>query len=167
MRENTNNYSDEWQPYTGDYDKFEYDVKLEDGTIVENCYPNGGKFNSISDEYDAQSFDESLVKEIRFSQSPRYGLLNRYSTAEIDIEYHKRQEEKVLPYTVSSLIGANSFNDLIYTTTPSVNSNTNFRKKSELGSGYKIDLNTYEKIGRNVICPKCDSGLKYKKCCGR
>jgi hypothetical protein len=175
MKENTNNYSDEWQPYTGDYDKFEYDIKLEDGTIVENCYPNGGKFNSISDEHDAQSFDESLIKEIRFSQSPRYGLLNIYSTAEIDIEYHKRQvetemnirEEKALPYMMHSFIGANSFNDLIYTTTQTINSNTSFRKKSELGSGYRIDLNTYEKIGRNVICPKCDSGLKYKKCCGR
>jgi hypothetical protein len=45
--ENNSNYSDNWQPYINDYDKFEYDVKLNDGTIVENCYPNGGKFNSI------------------------------------------------------------------------------------------------------------------------
>ena len=23
------------------------------------------------------------------------------------------------------------------------------------------------KIGRNEICPLCDSGKKYKKCCGK
>jgi hypothetical protein len=45
MKDNTCNYSDEWQPYISDYDKYEYDVKLKDGTIVENCYPNAGKFN--------------------------------------------------------------------------------------------------------------------------
>jgi hypothetical protein len=72
--ENNCNYSDNWQPYINDYDKFEYDVKLKDGTIVENCYPNGGKFNSISDLHNEQSFDETEVLEIRFSEKPRFGI---------------------------------------------------------------------------------------------
>lgn len=83
--ENNCNYSDEWQPYINDYDKFEYDVKLKDGTIVENCYPNGGKFNSMSDLHDGQCFDEMEVSEIRFSEKPRYGIngeVSKYSQYE-------------------------------------------------------------------------------------
>lgn len=34
--ENTCGYSDNWQPYIGDYDKFEYAVKLKSGEIIEN-----------------------------------------------------------------------------------------------------------------------------------
>lgn len=33
--ENTCEYSDNWQPYIGDYDKFEYDVKLKSGEVIE------------------------------------------------------------------------------------------------------------------------------------
>lgn len=33
--------------------------------------------------------------------------------------------------------------------------------------GKLVDVRTEKKIGRNEICPKCDSGLKYKKCCGK
>jgi uncharacterized protein YecA (UPF0149 family) len=32
--------------------------------------------------------------------------------------------------------------------------------------GKPAKMRTEPKIGRNQICPKCDSGLKYKKCCG-
>ena len=31
--------------------------------------------------------------------------------------------------------------------------------------GKRIKVRTEPKIQRNDICPKCDSGLKYKKCC--
>ena len=31
--------------------------------------------------------------------------------------------------------------------------------------GKCIEVRTEAKIGRNDICPKCESGLKYKKCC--
>jgi hypothetical protein len=72
--ENNCNYSDEWQPYINDYDKFEYDIKLKDGTIVENCYPNGGMFNSVSDLHDGRGFWENEVSEIRFSENPRFGI---------------------------------------------------------------------------------------------
>ena len=29
----------------------------------------------------------------------------------------------------------------------------------------KAEIRTEDKINRNSICPKCESGLKYKKCC--
>lgn len=40
-----------------------------------------------------------------------------------------------------------------------------FKKSSTYGSGKRIEVRTEQKIGRNEICPKCDSGLKFKKCC--
>ncbi|GJN60454.1 hypothetical protein [Elizabethkingia anophelis] len=55
-------YSKEWQPYLG-YDKQEYDIKLKDGRIFENCYPNGGYFNPL----DHEKIHESEVAEIRYS----------------------------------------------------------------------------------------------------
>lgn len=68
MKENIMGYSDEWQPYKNDYDKFEYDIKLFDGEVIENCYPNGGNFTPLetNDHYDGRD-----VKEIRFSNNPK------------------------------------------------------------------------------------------------
>ena len=71
---NTCNYSDHWQPYIKDYDKFEYDIMLSDERIVENCYPNAGEFNSLSSIYDGQRFHEDLVVGIRFSNNPKLWL---------------------------------------------------------------------------------------------
>ncbi len=31
--------------------------------------------------------------------------------------------------------------------------------------GNDVPVRTEPKINRNAICPKCESGLKYKKCC--
>jgi uncharacterized protein YecA (UPF0149 family) len=31
----------------------------------------------------------------------------------------------------------------------------------------KTDTVSVEKIGRNDVCPLCNSGKKYKKCCGK
>ena len=45
--ENHCNYSDNWQPYIGDYDKFEYEVRHKDGTILDNWYPNAGMFQNL------------------------------------------------------------------------------------------------------------------------
>ena len=36
-------------------------------------------------------------------------------------------------------------------------------KRKELDGG--VPVRTDPKINRNAICPKCESGLKYKKCC--
>lgn len=72
--DNECNYSKNWQPYIGDYDKFEYDIKLKDGTIVTNCYPNALHFNSFSKEHDGQRFHESKVAEIRFSENQKLDI---------------------------------------------------------------------------------------------
>lgn len=38
---------DEFRPWTGNnYIKSHYDVQLQDGTIVEYCYPNAGMMNA-------------------------------------------------------------------------------------------------------------------------
>lgn len=94
MRKNNMGYSDDWQPYTGDYDKFEYDIKLIDGTVVENCYPNAGEFNSISDKHNNQSFKEELITNIRFSNAPRYGINSNVSKIPQYEWMDKRMEER-------------------------------------------------------------------------
>ena len=113
MKDNTCNYSDNWSPYIGDYDKFEYDIKLKDGTIVENCYPNADNFNSISDEHDGQDFPASEVVEIRFSEKPRFGInegvsgrpqyewLNRNKVIEYEVKKYKRS---LLPIEDNDLV---------------------------------------------------------------
>ncbi|MDK2082875.1 ATP-binding protein [Aliarcobacter butzleri] len=35
------------------------------------------------------------------------------------------------------------------------------------GTNSNVDISINHKIGRNDICPLCDSGKKYKKCCGK
>lgn len=87
MRENNIGYSDDWQPYTGDYDKFEYDIKLIDGTVVENCYPNAGEFNSISDKHNNQSFKEELIKWLEEYRMNLMSLMGQdyYVTGKLDV----------------------------------------------------------------------------------
>jgi hypothetical protein len=151
---NTCNYSDEWQPYIGDYDKFEYDIKLKDGTIVENCYPNARKFNSISDEHDQQDFPESKVVEIRFSERPRFGL-NAGVSSRPQYEWleRKRVETEMTfefrnPYGIPWMLAVDMH-----------------LPRAKRGRGKVVAVRTEPKISRNDICPKCDSGKKYKHCC--
>ena len=146
--QNTCNYSDNWQTYVGDYDKFEYDVKLENGTIVENCYPNGGKFNSISDLHESQSFDEKDVVEIRFSQSPRFAINDEVSNCQ-QYEWLYRQETN--PISESKVY--HIFNNHIPYHLP----------KSKYSHGIVVSVRTDPKVGRNQIC-HCGSGLKSKRC---
>lgn len=65
--DNTCGYSTEWQPYLNDYDKFEYDVKLKDGTIITNCYPNAGFFNGFGKGQNNKKADSPEVAEIRIT----------------------------------------------------------------------------------------------------
>lgn len=108
-------YSDNWESYQGGYWKREYDIKLHDGTIIENCYPNGGKFNSISDEHDQLDFDESFVSEIRFSQRPRYFLNDDVSEAKPDPEYLKRIEKGKYAQQQEPIHYVNPYKDLTQT----------------------------------------------------
>lgn len=105
MKDNTCEYSDNWQPYKMDYDKFEYDIKLKNGTIIKSCYPNAGKFNSMSNEHNGESFNEDLVDEIRFSNNPIIGInddvsnINQSINTESYIEFESnpkgRKEERL------------------------------------------------------------------------
>jgi hypothetical protein len=152
--ENTCKYSDEWQPYLGDYDKFEYDIVLKDGTLVENCYPNAGKFNSISDEHNQQSFDGSLVSMIRFSEKPRFGLNGGVSSRPQFEWLDRRRLEAEMNFELCNPYGIPWL--------PAVDMHLPRAKK---GRGKLVPVRTERKIGRNEICPKCDSGKKYKHCC--
>ncbi len=94
MKENTMGYSDEWQPYKGDYDKFEYDVKLKNGKILENCYPNADKFNVLSTNINV---DGSDVKEIRFSNNPKSYLNIHVSEKSKNMETKEKFDIEVIP----------------------------------------------------------------------
>ncbi len=43
---------------------------------------------------------------------------------------------------------------------------SNFGPAPKKIRGNRVAIRTEEKIGRNAICPKCESGLKFKRCCG-
>lgn len=186
---NTMNYSDEWQPYRGDYDKFEYDVKLKDGTIVENCYPNGGEFNSISDEHNRQSFPESEVVEIRFSNTPRFGINENVSDI-LQYEWLDKQKSETKKIGVIGCTNAAELvtemegliipeKDIIDSILPKlVEEQKKYLKFLEkevktlqeyqhLHSVYPKPqqyIRDTPKIGNNDFC-SCGSGKKYKKCC--
>ena len=171
IMENTCNYSDEWQPYIGDYDKFEYDVKLKDGTVVENCYPNGGKFNSISDKHDGECFDESDVAEIRFSENPRFGInedVSKYPQYDW-IDSQNKKKIGVIGATntlAGSIMASLPLEDIIEQQNTYVLSNVNAPTYYEPFSYQKPPqyIREIPKVYNNSPCT-CGSGKKFKKCC--
>lgn len=145
MKENTCNYSDNWQPYIGDYDKYEYDIKCHDGTIYENCYPNAGKFSPIDNQ--KLSIGESKVSEIRFSNNPKM-MLNE------DVSQYKTSfEELEAPSADKVFMVSNPYTEFDSITYP----NLHHRRTTQ----YKRE---FPKISRNAPCV-CQSGKKYKNCC--
>lgn len=54
---------DEWAPYTGKYLKSFYDIKLKDGRIIRDCWPNNGKFRR-TDGFDS-TWGPSDIIQIR------------------------------------------------------------------------------------------------------
>lgn len=139
---NTCEYSDNWQPYIGDYDKFEYDVKLANGTIIENCYPNAGKFAPMfSNENKVLETD---VVEIRFSNSPKMYLNNLYSEFECKYESTLGIDSEYIKFdNIGDSLGFSSFG---------------------LSNSIPQYIRVEPKIGNNDPC-KCGSGKKFKKCC--
>ena len=161
QKRNSMGYSDEWQPYQGDYDKFEYDVKLKDGTVVENCYPNAGKFNSISDEHNAEDFGEELVSEIRFSNAPRFGInkdvsdIPQYDWLDKKLKENDWSDKNLKEDSKEDFPFNNSYLDLDFTRIhPDFNT---YPKPSQ----YKREA---PKVHNNDLCA-CGSGKKFKKCC--
>ncbi len=53
----------EWKPYGGRYEKVWYDIELEDGDIIYNCYPNAGTFHTC----DQRMFTDDKVKRCRIT----------------------------------------------------------------------------------------------------
>lgn len=164
---NTCNYSDKWQQYIGDYDKFEYDIVLKDGTLVENCYPNAGKFNSISDEHNEMQFNESDVSFIRFSEKPRFGLNGGVSERpQFEWLDARRNEREANPIYEEDMISA--YKDYHSHIWPNIHSM--FPPVPKWARGKKVipvrNSKTDPKIQRNEPCP-CGSGQKHKKCCGK
>lgn len=144
--ENTLNYSDEWQPYIG-YDKFEYDIKLIDGTILENCYPNAGEFEDLRTRKTAS---ESEVIGIRFSQNPVTALNIGVSTA------------KTPPPTDPYMEAMHRAGNIDFILEEMHRMET---RKPKWARGYKVEaVRTEPKIGNNRKCT-CGSGIKYKRCC--
>lgn len=59
-----------WLPFTDDfaYKKMYYDVKLHNGTILYNCWPNAGKMNETGNHRSERGYtpeDQILVREAR------------------------------------------------------------------------------------------------------
>lgn len=177
MKDNTCNYSDEWQPYIGDYDKYEYDVKLHDGRIIENTYPNAGKFHGLSDE-EREAIEDKDIAEIRFSQNPVYGINGEVSNVE-------QSNEPKIAVIGSGEVGRTALpehvepKDLVMVDTetlpyyPFMQGIDKYvmhiphdpKNRKAYPGGVRIET-VEPKIPRNQPCP-CGSGKKYKKCCGK
>ena len=55
--------------------------------MVENCYPNAGEFNSISDKHNNQSFKEELIKWLEEYRMNLMSLMGQdyYVTGKLDV----------------------------------------------------------------------------------
>lgn len=82
-------------------------------------------------------------------------LNHKVSNAEMDIEYKKRTEAKHFQNTEEVYQFSNPYKDYAH-----------FLPKSVVSKYKTVPVRTQPKIGRNEICPKCESGLKFKRCCG-
>lgn len=61
----------EWKPYSGSYDKSWYDLKLTNGRIVRDCWPNAGRFHSFHEEDQFLGYiDGDRVAEIQEVDNP-------------------------------------------------------------------------------------------------
>lgn len=167
---NTCNYSDEWQPYINDYDKVEYDIKLNTGEIVENCYPNARKFHSFSSIHEGQSFHECEVAEIRFSEKPNLDIMNPDSDKPMIIIGkagfgHSMSCSNLSKQQIEIYDDYLPFVEPIQSFDYTGRGENTFLKPRKI-TGTIVPVRTEPKIKRNEPCI-CGSGLKYKKCCSK
>lgn len=66
----------DWKPYEGDYEKEEYDVRLQDNRIVMNCWPNAGDFHVLLGEMQGKVVPGGEVRMIRVSEPTSFEMLN-------------------------------------------------------------------------------------------
>jgi hypothetical protein len=66
-----------WEQFAGDYEKQEYDIRLQDNRIVKNCWPNAGNFHVLlaSDTEKVRRIEGSQVKAIRVSEPTSFEIL--------------------------------------------------------------------------------------------
>jgi hypothetical protein len=173
--ENLCNYSDNWQPYTGDYDKFEYDIKTAAGEVFENCYPNAGMFGKFGTD---MLIPEAEVVEIRFSEKPVTELNADVSPCCIpwilsdegkaQNMYKVNEPEGSMHNPGQRLLGlASMFSALapMYEMPAMPFDDYNSVPKKHFARGGKVEaIRTEPKTDRNAPC-RCGSGKKYKKCC--
>lgn len=168
MKENTCNYSDVWQTYIRDYDKFEYDISLYNGSIIENCYPNSGYFNCLNDD---KEYSEDDVNLIRFSNNPITHLNINVSNFK---PVEKTKKTKYVGFIGSGLtcsttsLASKSDNEVIDTFDGKYWSDymlpKTYNKLKWMKEAKVVQVRTEPKISRNSICP-CGSRKKFKNCC--
>lgn len=160
--DNTCDYSHEWQPYIGDYDKYEYDIKLHNGAIITNCYPNAGKFISFVEGIDKDLYEEVEVSEIRFAENPVL-CINPDSHDTHDVNASAK------PPLFNSLIDYDRPEVYQLTDTIKMYDETCYWGQTKAQRQAVIvsarNSNVDPKIQRNSLC-SCGSGKKYKNCCG-
>jgi len=140
---NNAGYSDEWQEFTGNYDAFEYDLRLHNGEIVRNCFPGPGIFECASQENRLINHEE--IGDIRFSELPM-------SICNLDISpTGKKYIMELIRHNPDAQFMVPKQHPL--TQAPGA--------KQKIKGVPFVNLN---KTGRNEPCA-CGSGKKYKNCC--
>lgn len=54
----------DWIKYPGEYEKRWYDIKLFNGTIYKDCYPNAGTFHPMGTNLRIKEADVAEYKEV-------------------------------------------------------------------------------------------------------
>lgn len=84
----------DWQPYSGEYDKGWYNVKIATGEVVRDCWPNAGGFHSFHEK--DQRFgriDGSRVTEIQEVDNPFFRVAEKNFGKPRRKKYNRRQYE--------------------------------------------------------------------------
>lgn len=99
--------------------------------------------------------------QISFSDKDKEGLTTFY--LQFTRDGHPFDSQDTMSDTLMSLL-ENSQASSIKEISNKVNSTFYIPKRTTPSSLQNI---TNRKIGRNDVCPDCNSGKKYKNCCGR
>lgn len=73
-----------WQKFNGNIQKKFCNIKLKNGDIIMNCWPNGGEFNEVQDKYRTIKIDN--VEEIE------------YISNDMSLELARQSEEKQIGF---------------------------------------------------------------------
>lgn len=176
------NYTNEYSPYLGDYNKNEYDIILKDGREVLNCYPNAGLFIS----YEKVKHSEESVDQIRLSLYGKWGTNDFYPDGvkewqheEVTLEpgdivlIDKPDRSNQIPEDADWASFPENVGVEFHTDMMKYLQNT-YQDWNSLGLSFlnQVKKNPLLKplteqkyqVARNEKCP-CESGKKFKNCC--